>query len=159
MNKKIVIACDSFKGSLSSKEAGEAIKEGILSVDNNIEVVVFEIADGGEGMFGALSKAVRAETIRCCVHNPLGHQIDAEYGKTGSTAIIESALACGLTLLSKEQRDPMIASSFGLGEIILDALSKGCKKFIIGLGGSATNDAGAGMLQVLVIAFMIPIII
>lgn len=151
---KIVVAADSFKGSLSSAEAGEAIKEGILNAFPDSEVSVFSISDGGEGMAAALSSVPGAEIYRTAAHDPLGRPIECEYtvikDKNGSlTAAVEIASAAGLTLLDESERNPMITSTFGVGEIILDALKRGIRTFIIGIGGSATNDGGIGMLSAL----------
>ncbi len=146
---KIVIACDSFKGSLSSLEAGGAASEGVRISWPDASIEVVGIADGGEGTIEALSSMSAGEVINITVRGPLGQPVKADYVISGSTAVIEIARACGLTLVDPSKRDPGHASSFGVGEIILDALARGCRKFIIGLGGSATNDAGAGMLKAL----------
>ncbi len=146
---KIVIAIDSFKGSLGSYEAGAAAREGLLRAIPEAEVAVYPVADGGEGTVRALSR----ELVTARVHDPLGRVIDAEYGLVnfdGRThAVIEMAAASGLPLLSESERDPMKTSSFGVGELISDAISRGVRDFIIGIGGSATNDGGVGMLSAL----------
>ncbi len=145
---KVVIASDSFKGSLRSGEVAEAVREGILSVFPEAEVLGVTVADGGEGMTDAVMENTEGEYVTIIAHDPIGRPVEVSYGiiDDGYTAIIEVAAACGLTLLSDEDRNPLEASTYGLGEMIADALSRGCRKFIIGLGGSATNDAGMGML-------------
>ncbi len=130
-------------------EAGEAVRDGILSAMPDAEVSVKETADGGEGTLAAL-RGIPGRTEKLTVHDPLGRKIEAEYIVTDQgTAIIESASAIGLTLLKKEERDPEIMSTYGLGEIIRHAVMQGVRHFVIGIGGSATNDGGAGMLGAL----------
>jgi len=147
---KIVIAIDSFKGCASSSELSDAIKEGILNVYPNPEIIICPIADGGEGTVEALSSLDNSKTILVSCSNALGEPISAKYLiLKNKTAVIEMSSASGLELIPKEDRDPNIASSYGTGELIKDAISKGSKEFIIGLGGSATNDAGLGMLRAL----------
>ncbi len=150
----IVIVTDSFKGSLTSLEAGCAVRDGFLSVLPNAEITVLPIADGGEGTVEALTSGGRGEIIKCKATSPLGEEITAEYGilKNG-TAVIEMASAAGLALVPKQLRDPMRATTRGVGELILDALEHGCRNFIIGIGGSATNDGGTGMLLALGYSF------
>ncbi len=148
---KITIAVDSFKGSMSSIEAGNAIKNGILNATSS-EVItnVIPVADGGEGTIDALTFGKRCETHTVSVTGPLGNQISASYIITDeNTAIIEMAEAAGITLVPKHLRNPLITTTYGVGELIKDALNKNCRKFIIGIGGSATNDCGIGMLQAL----------
>lgn len=149
--KRFILAIDSFKGCLSSVEVENAVEEGILSVFQESEIVKIPIADGGEGTLSALSHLYKCRIIHILAHDPLMRLIRTEYAITedGSTALIEMAKVCGLTLVSRSQRNPMSATSFGLGELILDAMNRGCKHFIIGLGGSATSDGGLGMLQAL----------
>lgn len=153
---KIVIAMDSFKGSLSAVEAGEAAKEGILKVYPDAQITVCALADGGEGTVRAIVDATggRLESVR--VHDPLGRPIEAEYGVIGATeaAVMEMAQASGLTLLCEEERDPLKASTFGFGEMLRNAIEKGCRDFVIGIGGSATNDGGFGMLCALGFDFL-----
>ena len=186
---KILIAIDSFKGSLSSKEAGEAIKSGILRVVPDANVVISPLADGGEGTVETLVEALGGslETVR--VKGPLFQEVEAHYGilteleksqaetesnthretltkiyskthsdtypktkfspKDGKLAIMEMSQASGITLLSPAERNPLKASSYGVGQMILDAYYKGCRRFLIGIGGSATNDGGIGMLSAL----------
>lgn len=148
-NMKVVIAIDSFKGSMSSIEAGNAAQKGVLSVWPDAEVVVIPVADGGEGTVFALSygRDMREETIT--VTGPLGEKIKVTYCIIDNTAVIEMSAAAGLTLVSEDLRNPMNTTTYGVGEMIRDAVSKGCEKFIVGIGGSATNDAGTGMLAAL----------
>lgn len=152
--KKILVAVDSFKGSMTSLEAGNAIKKGIKSILPDTEVRVRPVADGGEGTTDALiygRDGVSRE--RCYVTGPLGDRITAEYtiynAADGRTAVMEMAVAAGLPLVPGNRRDPMHTTTYGVGEMINDAVSKGCERFIIGIGGSATNDGGIGMLQAL----------
>ena len=155
---KILIAIDSFKGSLSSKEAGKAIKTGILRVISDAEVLISPLADGGEGTVETLVEALGGslETVR--VKGPLFQEVEAHYGilsdsqyspKDGKLAVMEMSQASGITLVSPEERNPLKTSSYGVGEMILDAYHKGCRRFLIGIGGSATNDGGIGMLSAL----------
>lgn len=154
--KKIVIAIDSFKGSLSTFEAGKAIEEAAKEVYENVEVSISPIADGGEGTVEAIISATNGKLVRTVVCNPLGEKIEATYGfiPHTKTAIIEMSAAAGITLISESERNPMNTTTFGVGEMILDAISKGCRKFVIGIGGSATNDGGVGMLQALGFEFL-----
>lgn len=149
---KVVIAIDSFKGSMTSLQAGEAAKRGILRVFPESETVVSSLADGGEGTVEALTLGMGGELQNVMVKGPLGVLVNAVYGiveRKTKTAIMEIAQAAGITLLPKEKLNPLITTTFGVGEMILDAIEKGCRNFIIGIGGSATNDGGAGMLQAL----------
>lgn len=157
---KIVVATDSYKGSLTSMEAGYAIAEGIHRADKNAEVIVRPVADGGEGTVDALIEGLKGRVKAVRVTGPLGDTVDAEYGIvegdeniTGGsrekTAIIEMAAAAGITLVDNEKRNPLYTTTVGVGEIINDAIKEGCRRFIVGIGGSATNDGGAGMLQAL----------
>ena len=146
---KIVIASDSFKGSLTSVEVAQAATRGIKAVYPDCDVVAVNVADGGEGTIEAMVDALGGEIVHTTVSDPLGRPIQARYGIAGKKAIIEMAAASGLTLLSSEERNPWITSTYGTGEIIMDAIQRGCSQFLIGIGGSATNDAGTGMLQAL----------
>ena len=149
---KVVIAIDSLKGSLSSVDAGNAIKEGVLEVCPDAEVVVKPLADGGEGTTEALVEGMKGTEYKIEVHGPLGKKVTASYGiieEGEKTAIIEMAQAAGITLVSKQERNPLYTTTYGVGEIIKDAIHRGCRKFIVGIGGSATNDAGVGMMQAL----------
>ena len=152
---KVVVAIDSFKGSLSSMEAGQAIAEGVKHVYQNAEVVVRPLADGGEGTVEALVEGMGGIFVTKEVTGPLGEKVEATYGIIESkddlskTAIIEMSAAAGITLVPEESRNPMNTTTYGVGELILDAIERGCRHFIVGIGGSATNDGGVGMLQAL----------
>lgn len=145
--RKIVIACDSYKGCLSSSEVARAAAEGVAEVYPDCEIVRLAVADGGEGTVDALVETLGGHLEWAEVSDPLGRPVKAAYGIAGDLAIIESAAACGLTLLTKEERNPLITTTKGLGELILAAIDKGCRRFLIGLGGSATNDGGMGMIN------------
>ena len=144
---KIVIASDSFKGSLSSIEVAQAATRGIKAVYPDCEVIAVNVADGGEGTVEAVVEALGGEIVTTTVSDPLGREIQARYGIAGNKAIIEMAAASGLPLLRPEERNPWLTSTHGTGELIMDAMRRGCRQFLIGIGGSATNDAGTGMLQ------------
>lgn len=146
---KIVIAIDSFKGSLSSVQAGEAARDGIKKVYPDADVTVRPIADGGEGTVDALVEGMGGSKVQVEVTGPLGAPVIAEYGVFGTTAVMEMSAAAGITLVPAELRNPMNTTTYGVGEMIIDAVHKGCRNFIIGIGGSATNDGGIGMLQAL----------
>lgn len=148
---KVVTAIDSFKGSLSSMEAGNAAKEGVLLALPEAEVVVKPLADGGEGTTDALIEGMNGRRVDIVVTGPLGKPQPCYYGylADSNTAIIEMASAAGITLVSKEERNPLVATTYGVGEMILNAIDKGCRNFIIGIGGSLTNDCGIGMLKAL----------
>lgn len=147
---KIVIATDSFKGCLSSKEVAAGIADGIRKVYPHCEIVCVSIADGGEGFCQAFIDNKQGVKIETTVHDPLMRPIAAEYAIIDSkTTIIESAQASGLPLLAEGERNPLITSTYGTGELIKDAIAKGCRNIVIGLGGSATNDGGLGMLMAL----------
>lgn len=151
---KIVIAMDSFKGSLTSMEAGNAVKAGIEKVCD-AEIVVKPIADGGEGTTEALVSGLGGEQVTVEVTDPLGRKIQAVYGiLRDGTAVMEMAQAAGITLIKKEERDALSATTYGVGEMIRDAIKRGCRKFLIGIGGSATSDGGVGMLQALGYRFL-----
>ena len=154
--KKIIIASDSFKGCLSSLEVARAAGNGIKKVLPDCELVNIPVADGGEGTTEALVAAVNGRYVSCDVHDPLMNPIRVEYGILGDghTAVIEMASASGLTLVPTDKRNPMLTTTYGVGELIKDALQKGCRRFLIGIGGSATNDAGTGMLQALGFRFL-----
>ena len=144
---KVVIAIDSFKGSMSSMEAGNAAKEGVLRAMPQAEVVVKPLADGGEGTTDALIEGMGGERVDIRVKGPYGEPVDAHYGY-----VMEMAQAAGITI--SERKDPMAATTYGVGEMILHALDLGCRSFIIGIGGSATNDGGVGMLKALGCRFL-----
>lgn len=152
---KIVIAIDSFKGCASSFELAHQIKKGILKVYENSEVIICPIADGGEGTVEALSSVENSKLVTSVCTNPIGKKIKAKYLiLKDNTAVIEMASASGLELISEEERDPSITTTFGTGELIRDAITRGARKFIVGIGGSATNDAGLGMLRSLGFKFL-----
>ncbi|NQX62694.1 glycerate kinase [Paenibacillus qinlingensis] len=153
---KIVIATDSFKGSISSVEGSLAIAAGVRDVVPHAEVVTFPLADGGEGTVQALIHATAGSFISLDVTGPMQEKVNAVYGimDDSKTAVIEVAQACGLSLIPTDQRNPLLSTSYGVGELISDAIGRGCLHFIIGLGGSATNDAGVGMLQALGYRFL-----
>lgn len=154
----IVIAIDSFKGSLSSLEAGNAAAEGIRRAMPDAKINVRPLADGGEGTVEALTCGMGGTLQTITVTGPLGTPVTCQYGiiedmgagnSDAKTAVMEMAAAAGITLVPTKQRNPLKTTTYGVGEMILDAIKKGCRKFIVGIGGSATNDGGAGMLQAL----------
>ncbi len=151
---KFVIAIDSFKGSMTSIEAGNAARDGILKVIPDAEVVVKPVADGGEGTVDALICGLNGAKREIAVTNPLGRKIKAYYGIINDTAVIEMAAAAGIALMDRKELNPLITTTFGVGEMILDAIKNGCRNFIIGIGGSATNDGGIGMLTALGFEFL-----
>ncbi|MCK9859227.1 glycerate kinase [Paenibacillus sp. ATY16] len=146
---KIVIAPDSFKGSLSAASAADAIAQGIRRCLPDATIVKLPIADGGEGTLDSLLAATSGERITVTVTGPLGASVSASYGIIEQTAVIEMAEASGLCLLSEEQRNPALTTTYGTGELIRHALDRGCRRFLLTVGGSATNDGGTGMLQAL----------
>ncbi len=171
---KVLVATDSLKGSLGSLEAGAAIREGILRVYPTADVVVRPLADGGEGTVEALTLGMGGTIEKVIVSGPLGKPVEAVYGilagddrisedpiaeNTGKndadaianrkTAIIEMSAAAGITLINEQDKNPLYTTTYGVGEMIRDAIHKGCRHFIVGIGGSATNDGGIGMLQAL----------
>lgn len=147
----VLIAIDSFKGSLSSLQAGNAVKDAVLRLDNHGDVVVRPLADGGEGTVDALAEGCASEMIELTVTGPVCKPVAAKYCilKDTHTAVIEMASAAGLPLISPEERNPLETTTFGVGELIKDAMGRGCRRFIVGIGGSATNDGGTGMLRAL----------
>ncbi len=150
---KIVVAIDSFKGSLSSFEAGNAVRDAVLKLDNNSEVIVRPLADGGEGTVEAMAEEGKKVSVEVC--GPLGDLVNAQYCiMNDGTAVIEMSAAAGITLIQSSERNPMLTTTYGVGEMILDAINKGCRDFIIGIGGSATNDGGVGMLSALGFEFL-----
>lgn len=151
---KIVIAIDSFKGSLSSLEAGIAVANGINRVYRDAEIFVRPIADGGEGTVDAVISALDGERITATVSDPLGRPIESSYGIANGTAFIEMAAASGITLISANERNPLHTTTYGVGELIKDAINRGIRDFVIGIGGSATNDGGIGMLSALGFGFL-----
>lgn len=153
---KIIVAPDSFKGSISARALCAAVKQGILRVFPEAEVVELPLADGGEGTMENLVYASRGRKVEVEVTGPLGNRVTAAYGVLGDgrTAVIEMAQASGLPLVPAAERNPLVATSYGTGELIAHALDAGFRRFIVGLGGSATNDGGAGMLQALGLALL-----
>jgi glycerate kinase len=153
--KKIVVASDSFKGCLSSMEVADAVERALSQTCPSCEVVKVDIADGGEGTMEALRRTLGGEKVSIEVSDPLGRPIMASYVilEDGVTAVLEMAVASGLPLLAPADRNPLKTSTYGTGQLIADALKRGCRKFLVGIGGSATNDAGMGMLQALGVRF------
>ena len=153
---KVVLAIDSLKGSLSSIQAGNAVKEGILKIHPHADVILKPLADGGEGTTDALIEGLGAKKINITVTGPLGSPVHAYYGllPDSNTAVMEMASAAGITLLTESEKAPLRATTYGVGEMIKDAVQKGCRDFIIGIGGSATNDGGIGMLKALGFSFL-----
>ena len=156
--KKIVVAPDSFKGSLTSAEVADAVERGIKDVFPQCNVVKAGVADGGEGTVEAIVKAVGGDMYAASVTNPLGRPVKAAYGIVRSggvkTAVMEMSAASGLPLLLPDELNPWITSTYGTGEMISDALNRGCRKSLVGIGGSATNDGGLGMLSALGYQFL-----
>ena len=148
---KIVVAPDSFKGSLTAIEVSDAIEKGIREVFPEAEIIKIPMADGGDGTVQCLVNATGGKILEEKVIGPLGNEVWAFYGILGDrkTAIVEMAAASGLTLVPENKRDPLITTTYGTGQLIKAALNQGCRKMIIGIGGSATNDGGAGMVQAL----------
>lgn len=153
---KIVVAPDSFKGSLSAQEVCYSIEKGIKKADCSIEVVSCPMADGGEGTTEALVKATGGQTIPVLVHDPLMREISSFIGVLGDekTAVVEMAAASGLTLIKEAERNPMLTTTYGTGELIRAALDMGYRNILIGVGGSATNDGGMGMAMALGVRFL-----
>lgn len=151
--KKIIVAIDSFKGCLTSAEANQAASEGVFAKMPEAEVVQIPVSDGGEGWLEAFNVAIGGELVEVNVKDPLMRPIVAQYLMQGDTAVIEIAKASGLTLLSPEERNPMVATSYGTGQLVVDAVRRGCKRIIVGLGGSATSDCGIGMLRAIIDSF------
>ena len=148
---KIVTAIDSFKGSMTSIEAGNAFSDGFHRVFPDARIIVRPLADGGEGTVEALTNGMNGHLEHVMVSGPFGQPVDCAYGliQDSMTAVIEMSGAAGITLVPAEDLNPLAATTYGVGEVIADAIKKGCRRFIIGIGGSATNDGGAGMLQAL----------
>lgn len=156
---KILLAPDSYKGSLTAKQACRIMKQAIDDIIPDADVVCLPIADGGEGLMDSLLSVVNGKTVQVLVHDPLMREIMAEYAiLDDGTAVIEMAKAAGLPLLSKDELDPLRTTTYGVGELIIDALDKGCRNIMLGLGGSATNDGGIGLACALGFAFKYPYI-
>ncbi|MDO4427536.1 MAG: glycerate kinase [Moraxella sp.] len=150
----ILIAPDAFKESLTAYQVATAIRHGFYNAFANAHFTLIPMADGGEGTTDALAHSLNGEWVTCTVSDPLGRAVSASYVLAGELAVIEMAAASGLHLVEKDKRNPLITSTYGTGELILDALQKGAKRLIIGIGGSATNDGGAGMLSALGFKFL-----
>lgn len=155
---KVIVASDSFKGSLSSLEVAAAAAEGIAKVAPGAEVVEVGVADGGEGTAETLVASLGGRRVVCRVEDPLGRQIDASYGIAEAdgenVALIDMASASGLTLLAPDERNPLVTTTFGTGQLIVDGFEHGCRRFVVGIGGSATCDGGEGMLRALGFRFL-----
>ena len=153
---KIVVAVDSFKGSLSSTEASAAITEGFLKVDPTVTVKPYSLADGGEGTVETVISAMGGEWRSLSVNGPLRDEVTSKYGEVvkTKTAVMEMASASGITLITEDRRNPLHTTTFGVGEMINDAIDRGARSFVIGIGGSATNDGGIGMLSALGFEFL-----
>ena len=150
---KYIVAIDSFKGCITSIEANQAATEGILSMVPDADVVQIPVSDGGEGWLEAFKNALGGQLVDVYVKDPMMRTIKAQYLVDGDTAVIEIAKASGLTLVAPEERNPMVATSYGTGQLVTDAVRQGCKHIIVGLGGSATSDCGIGMLQAIINSF------
>ena len=150
---RIIVALDSFKGCVSSSEANQAAAEAILTMSPEAQVTQIPVSDGGEGWLEAFQAALGGELVEIVVRDPLMRPIMAQYLMKDDTAVIEMAKASGLTLLSPEERNPMVATTYGTGQLVVDAVRQGCKQIIVGLGGSATSDSGIGMLRAVIDAF------
>ena len=153
---KIVVAVDSFKGSLSSTEASAAIAEGFLKVDPTVTVKSYSLADGGEGTVETVISAMGGEWRELSVNGPLRDEVISKYGEVArtGTAVMEMASASGITLIPASRRNPLYTTTYGVGEMINDAIDRGARSFVIGIGGSATNDGGLGMLSALGFEFL-----
>ena len=152
--KRVVLAIDSFKGCLSSVEAEAAAEAGVREYWRNTEVVRIPVTDGGDGMLGVFSQLLDCKEITVGCHDALMRPIRAAYGvSAGGTVILETASACGISLLRKQELNPLHTTTYGVGELFADALRRGFRKFVVGLGGSATCDCGLGMLAALKDAF------
>lgn len=154
--KKIIVASDSFKGSLSSMGVAESAEQGIHEVFPECEVIKVNVADGGEGTMDALCSTLGGRWVQQHLNDPIGRKIASAYVilEDGITAVIEMSAASGLTLLTPQERNPMCTTTYGTGEMIADAIKRGCRRFLVGIGGSATNDAGMGMLDALGFRFL-----
>ena len=144
---RIIAAFDSFKGCLSSLEIADEVRRAVEETLPGSEVIEVAIADGGEGTIDAVVGRLGGRFMEAVVSDPLGRPTVARYGIAGDLGIIEASQACGITLLGNEERNPLLTTTKGVGELILDAISNGCSRFIVGIGGSATNDGGRGMIE------------
>lgn len=152
---KVVIAPQAFKETLSAQGVAEAVREGIMRFDPSIESILFPLADGGDGSLDVLHRAGKIELCHALVTDATGRRKKVAWGMLhdNKTAVIEIALVCGLAILAKNERNPLTTSTYGVGELIRECLDRGFRQFIIGLGGSATCDAGVGMMQALGVSF------
>lgn len=146
---KIILVIDSFKGCLSSSEVEEMAAQGVKDACNEAEIISFPVSDGGEGMVNAFAKVLNADLECVRVHNSMMQFVDAKFAIKDNTAIIEVAQAIGLYMIPEKQRNPLVATSYGVGELLIAAYNRGARKFIVGLGGTATSDCGLGMLKAL----------
>ncbi|HEU4771522.1 MAG TPA: glycerate kinase, partial [Candidatus Udaeobacter sp.] len=148
---RILIAPDKFKGTMNAREVAQNIAKGLLDVLPDAEIEIVPMADGGEGTAEAICEARGCSWLECKAHDPLGREIDARYGwiDKQKLAVMEMSEAAGMRRLSRRERDPVRATTFGVGEMILDATKRGADAIIVGLGGSATNDGGFGMARAL----------
>ena len=151
---KLMFASDSFKGSLSSKRTAELLTKAAHEVFDECECIAVPMADGGEGTVDAVIDALKGEKVSVTVYDPLMNRIQASYGIAGDRAVIEMATASGLTLVPEALRDPLNTTTYGAGELIIDALSRGCRELTIAIGGSATNDGGMGCMRALGAKFL-----
>ncbi len=151
--RKVIVAIDSLKGCLPSSEANQAATEGVVSCWADASVVQIPVSDGGEGWLDSCDKVLDGSRVNITVRDPLMRNINAQYIKKDDVAVIEIAQACGLTLLAPKEYNPMIASSYGVGQLVVDAIKSGSKHIIVGLGGSAVSDCGTGMIRAIRDAF------
>ena len=151
MIKKIIVAFDSFKGCISASEACDAAMEGIHSVCPDANVIQLPLSDGGEGLVECVRRLLPTVDVSLCVHGPLMKRVACSYAMSldGKTAYMEMAAACGLTLVPEDKRNPLNTTTYGVGEMMADAIGRGCESIVMGIGGSATCDAGEGMLKAL----------
>jgi glycerate kinase len=154
----VIVAPDSFKGSLTALEAADAIVQGVRDVFPDAEIVAIPLADGGEGTVEALVRATEGKILKATVTGPMGDPTEAHFGLLGDdvTGVVEMAQAAGLHLVAPEKRNPLLATTYGVGELMRAALDAGCRRLIVGLGGSATSDGGAGMAQALGVRLLGP---
>lgn len=154
--EKIIIAPDSFKGSMSAKEVCDAIEKGIKNVLKDVEIEKIPMADGGEGTVETLVDATNGRIVNVNVLDPLGNEVNSYFGilGDGKTGVIEMALASGLPMIPRDKKNPLLTTTYGTGQLIKAALDNGCRELIIGIGGSATNDGGVGMAQALGAQFL-----
>jgi len=154
----VIVAPDSFKGSLTALEAADAIVQGVRDVFPDAEIVAIPLADGGEGTVEALVRATEGKILKATVTGPMGDPTEAHFGLLGDdvTGVVEMAQAAGLHLVAPEKRNPLLATTYGVGELMRAALDAGCRRLIVGLGGSATSDGGAGMAQAIGVRLLGP---